>query len=92
MVDELRGLGIETMVTHWPFMSQTSAHRAEYEAAGALAINVSSGKADTFWEYLQEGALITTFSDATRQLTEDNWRVLARDCAEVLSRASPPFR
>jgi alpha-glucosidase (family GH31 glycosyl hydrolase) len=73
MIDELRGLGIETMVTHWPFMSSTSAHRAEYEAAGALALNVSSGKADVFWAYLQEGALITTMTDATRQLTEDNW-------------------
>jgi len=74
MVDELRALGIELMVTHWPFMSPTSVHRAAYEAAGALAVNASSGAADTFWEYLQEGALITTFSEATRNLTIANWQ------------------
>jgi alpha-D-xyloside xylohydrolase len=73
MVDELRALGIETMVTHWPFMSSNSSHRQEYENAGALAINATSGTADMFWEYLQNGALITTFSDATRALTEANW-------------------
>ena len=74
MVDELRSLGIELMTTHWPFMSQTSVHRAEYEAAGALAVNASSGVADTFWEYLQSGALITTLSEATRNLTIKNWQ------------------
>ena len=73
MIDELRGLGIEVMITHWPFMATNSAHRAEFEAAGALAINATSGKADTFWAYLQEGALITTFSNATKQLVEDSW-------------------
>jgi len=73
MIDELRALGIEIMITHWPFMSSTSSHRQEYENAGALAINATSGNADVFWEYLQEGALITTFSDATRALTEANW-------------------
>lgn len=73
MVDELQGLGIETMITHWPFMSTSSTHRAEYEAAGALAINASSGAPDTFWSYLQEGALITTLSEATRNLTIRNW-------------------
>ena len=50
MVDELRSLGIELMTTHWPFMSESSVHRAEYEAAGALAINASSNAADVFWE------------------------------------------
>ena len=73
MIDELRGLGIETMVTHWPFMSAESVHRSDYETAGALAINVTSGKADVFWEYLQAGALITTLSESTRNLTERNW-------------------
>jgi alpha-glucosidase (family GH31 glycosyl hydrolase) len=29
MVDELQGLGIEVMTTHWPFMSTESVHRAE---------------------------------------------------------------
>ena len=73
MVEELRGLGIETMVTHWPFMSTDSVHRAEYEAAGALAINATSGTADTFWAFMQEGALITTLSEATRNLTMRKW-------------------
>jgi alpha-D-xyloside xylohydrolase len=73
MVDELRGLGIETMITHWPFMSTDSVHRADYEAAGALAVNATSGVPDTFWSYLEEGALITTLSEATRNLTANNW-------------------
>jgi alpha-D-xyloside xylohydrolase len=73
MVDELRSLGIELMTTHWPFMSADSVHRAEYEAAGALAVNGSSGAADTFWAYLQEGALITTLSEQTRNLTMQKW-------------------
>jgi hypothetical protein len=53
---QLRGMGIETMITHWPFMSPDSVWRAEYEAAGLLAINRTSGHADLFWEYLQVGA------------------------------------
>ena len=73
MVDELRTLGIETMITHWPFMSKDSVQRAAYEAAGALAVNSSSGAADTFWSYLQEGALVTTLTDATRALVADSW-------------------
>jgi len=73
MVDELRGLGVETMITHWPFMSTASKHRAAYEAAGALAINTTSGSSDMFWEYLQNGSLITTFSEATANLTEAAW-------------------
>lgn len=73
MVDELRGLGIEIMITHWPFMSSNSVHRDEYEAAGSLAINTSSGTADTFWSYLQDGALITTVTEATRNLTQAKW-------------------
>ena len=73
MVEELRGLGIETMITAWPFMSADSVHRPAFEAAGALAVNVSSGRADTFWEYLQQGALITPLSEATRNLTIEAW-------------------
>jgi alpha-D-xyloside xylohydrolase len=73
MVAELRGLGIETMITHWPFMSANSVHRAAYEAAGALAVNVTSGNADTFWSYLEEGALVTTLSPATANLTAAAW-------------------
>ena len=48
-------------------------HRAAFEAAGALAVNVSSGRPDTFWEYMQKGALITPFSEATRNLTIAAW-------------------
>jgi alpha-D-xyloside xylohydrolase len=73
MVDELRGLGVELMTTHWPFMSPSSVHRAAFEAAGALAVNVSSGAADTFWQYLQNGSLITTLSPATANLTAAAW-------------------
>jgi alpha-glucosidase (family GH31 glycosyl hydrolase) len=73
MVDELRTLGIETMITHWPFMSKDSVHRAAYEAAGALAVTATSGTAGTVWAYLQQGALITTLSEATRNLTMANW-------------------
>ena len=73
MVDELRSLGIELMTTHWPFMSTASKNRAAYEAAGALAVNASSGGADMFWQYLQNGSLITTLSEATRTLTMQRW-------------------
>ena len=73
MIAELRGMGIETMVTHWPFMSATSAHRAAFESAGALAINASSGQADVFWQYLQEGALILPFTPEQRNATWAAW-------------------
>lgn len=94
MVQELRGLGIETMITHWPFMSADSVWREEYEAAGALAINCAclcsshllvpsrhdisrdagtSGEADVFWEYLQNGSLIMPFTAASRNLTFGHW-------------------
>ena len=96
MVEELRGLGIETMITHWPFMSIDSVWRSEYEAAGALAINRklrnvrcdkiefswftacllfagTSGEADLFREYLQNGSLIMPYTDAARNLTFNKW-------------------
>jgi len=73
MIDELRTLGIETMITHWPFMATNSVHRAEYEKAGALAINSTSGTADTFWEYLQSGSLIMAFSEGARNRTFGHW-------------------
>ena len=73
MVDELRGLGVETMITHWPFMATDSVHRVAFEAAGALAVNTTSGRADTFWEFLQNGSLITTLSPETANLTAAAW-------------------
>lgn len=54
-------------------MSTASVHRAAFEAAGALAINVSSGTPDMFWQYLQNGSLITTFSNATSSLVDATW-------------------
>jgi hypothetical protein len=56
MVDELRGMGIELMVTFWPFMGQyVSSHWAEYDAQGYLAVNASAASngtsADSFWRY-----------------------------------------
>ena len=43
MVDELQTLGIETMVTFWPFQTPPSSHWAEYVASGLLVTNQSGG-------------------------------------------------
>jgi alpha-D-xyloside xylohydrolase len=74
MVAELRAMGVELMVSHWPYVSRESVLRAAFERAGALATNASSGRADTFWAYLQEGALVTTLSPATRALAKQSWK------------------
>ena len=49
MVAELRAMGVELMVSHWPYVSRESVLRAAFERAGALATNASSGRAVTFW-------------------------------------------
>ena len=58
MVDELRGLGIELMITVWPFQGMpypngtvTSKHWEEFASKGYLLTNTSSGNPDSFWEY-----------------------------------------
>ena len=46
MVDELRGMGIELMITVWPFMGMNeSIHWDEYYEKGYLATNLSTGSA-----------------------------------------------
>lgn len=41
MVDELQTLGIEPMVTFWPFQTLAATHWAQYNSSGFLAPNVS---------------------------------------------------
>lgn len=43
MVSTLRGMGIETMVTFWPFQTTASRHFDAFNASGFLARDVSGG-------------------------------------------------
>ena len=56
MVDELRGLGIELMITAWPFMGMpfdngtaTSVNWDEFARQGFLANSTSTGKPESMW-------------------------------------------
>jgi alpha-D-xyloside xylohydrolase len=73
MVNELASMGIELMVTFWPFMSPQSVNWQTFNGNGYLAINRNDGKADIFWEYLQGGALIDSTNAAARKQVFDNW-------------------
>lgn len=77
MVDELRELGIELMVTVWPFMglpyangTAVSTHWDEFSSQGFLANSTATGKPETFWQYSTPtgNALI----DATNPLTMES--------------------
>lgn len=43
MVDELASMGIELMITFWPFQSLESQHWQEYADNGYLATNLTGG-------------------------------------------------
>jgi hypothetical protein len=59
-----------------------------FEAACALAVNVSSGAADTFWQYLQNGSLITTLLPATMKWSRTRASIKANDSRNVRVRNS----
>jgi len=53
MVEELRDMGIELMITLWPFIGQNvSTHWQEYEQQGFLANSSATGKPDSFWRWV----------------------------------------
>ncbi|KAJ9443699.1 alpha-D-xyloside xylohydrolase [Diplonema papillatum] len=52
MMDELRELGIELMITCWPFVGiNVSVHWDEFSQNKWLALNSTSGTPDSFWRY-----------------------------------------
>eukprot|EP00937_MAST-01D_sp_MAST-1D-sp2_P006861 g6861.t1 len=80
MVDELRDMGIELMVTFWPYMGQyVSTHWEEYSAKQYCLVNASAASngtsADSFWEYSTPtgNAVVDATSDAALEATYDHW-------------------
>ena len=49
MVDELKSMGIELMVTFWPFINSSSVNWDTFATNGWMGINRTSGKPDQFW-------------------------------------------
>ena len=74
MTDELRTMGIELAVTHWPFNNPASETYGDMNSSGWLAINRNSGKPDIFWDYLQGGALMDTTSQAASDYVFARWK------------------
>eukprot|EP00756_Hemistasia_phaeocysticola_P003956 Hpha_TRINITY_DN12551_c0_g2::TRINITY_DN12551_c0_g2_i1::g.50970::m.50970/K01811/xylS, yicI; alpha-D-xyloside xylohydrolase len=78
MVEELRGLGIELMVTMWPFMGfEVSKNWQEYLNNGYLANYTTTGEANTttFWRYNTptNNALIDFTNPAAMNATFRHW-------------------
>eukprot|EP01079_Euglenida_sp_SAG-EU17-18_P001938 gene1938-2982_t len=76
MVDELKSLGIELMVTTWPFMGQNvSTHWQEYLDNKYLATSTKDGYPDSFWRYATPtgNALVDATNDEARNATWKHW-------------------
>lgn len=79
MVDELRGMGIELMITVWPFMGMpykngtlSSANYKEFEDRGFLAQSTQTNKTESIWGFRTPtgNALVdATSSDAMAAVT-----------------------
>jgi len=76
MVDELRSLDIELMVTLWPYIGQqVSTHWEEYSTKGYLGVNIESGKPDSFWQYNTPtgNSIIDPSNPAAMNATSSHW-------------------
>eukprot|EP01061_Rhynchopus_euleeides_P014703 TRINITY_DN25376_c0_g1_i3.p1 TRINITY_DN25376_c0_g1~~TRINITY_DN25376_c0_g1_i3.p1 ORF type:complete len:724 (+),score=302.45 TRINITY_DN25376_c0_g1_i3:176-2347(+) len=78
MVEELQGLGIELMVTMWPFMGfNVSSNWEEYLSNNWLANDTVTGRADTtsFWRYNTPtpNAVIDFSNPAAMNATFQKW-------------------
>ena len=68
MREELASLGMELMVTMWPFIHSDSVNFQEFDAKGWLALNASSGRHDVMYSYLG-GRVIDPTSAAAASAT-----------------------
>eukprot|EP01065_Artemidia_motanka_P024933 TRINITY_DN29862_c0_g1_i1.p1 TRINITY_DN29862_c0_g1~~TRINITY_DN29862_c0_g1_i1.p1 ORF type:complete len:691 (+),score=186.23 TRINITY_DN29862_c0_g1_i1:68-2140(+) len=77
MVDELRGLGIELMITFWPYMGRNvSRNWKEYSSKGYLAVNLTSGGQDSCWKggpAPTGNSLIDSTNPAAMEATFNHW-------------------
>lgn len=76
MVDELRSMGIELMITLWPFVGQNvSSNWDEYLDNGFLANSTATGNPDTFWQYNTPtgNSLIDATNGAAMNATFRHW-------------------
>ena len=80
MVDELRSLGIELMVTFWPYIGQyVSSHWEEFSSKGYCLTNASAASngtsADSFWAYNTPtgNAVVDATNDAALKSAFDHW-------------------
>jgi alpha-D-xyloside xylohydrolase len=82
MVDELQGMGIELMITFWPFMglpyangTAVSRHWDEFNSKGYLATSAATGKPESFWQYSTPtgNALIDSTSPESMKAVTDHW-------------------
>ena len=80
MVDELREMGIELMITFWPYVGmQVSKHWEEYESNGWLLTNATNGSshsADSFWHGMPTptgNALVDATNPVALKATFGHW-------------------
>jgi alpha-D-xyloside xylohydrolase len=82
MVDELRMLGIELMITFWPFVglpydngTAVSRHWDEFNNQGFLANSTTTGKPESFWRYSTPtgNAVIDSTNPAAMKAVTDHW-------------------
>lgn len=72
MVDELRSLGIELMVTFWPFVNRTADRFANFSARGFLAPQVDGSLQP--YDGFQNGILVDqTQAEARQAVFEEGW-------------------
>ena len=76
MVDELKGMGIELMITLWPFMGQNvSRNWQEYLDKKYLATSTKDGYPDSIWKYNTPtgNSLIDSSNPQTMNTTFNKW-------------------
>lgn len=71
MYTELSNMGIELMVTFWPFMNSSSIHFPQFDRENWLALYEPDNTHRYFWTYQQWGALVDTTNPYAQQAVFD---------------------
>lgn len=71
MVQQLKSMDVELMVTFWPYISRASKNWDEFNDANYFVINATSHKADPYWS--QCCSLIDATNNHALQATFKKW-------------------
>ncbi len=75
MIENLRSLGIEIMITMWPFVAPQSINWPEYAENNTwLAVNASAGKITQFYDFIPSSVIDPTNASAANATFQKWWQ------------------